>query len=143
MKNKFNLLNIDEFSYVNEFSTNDALAKSFAVLFMDTKCNDAHYAKTKMKGKEYNNDSLGTINRLSIRLCDHTGTQLKNSFENYLDQEVPKNRLCTCYTESTGVFVRDYRCSCSYFRHPYYHPFQNTLIFKVVTWEQKLNQDIF
>ena len=143
MKNKFNLLNIDEFSYVNEFSTNDALAKSFAVLFMDTKCNDAHYAKTKMKGKEYNNDALGTISRLSIRLCDHTGKQLKNSYENYLDAEVPKNRLCTCFTESTGVFVRDYRCSCSYFRHPYYHPFQNTLIFKVVTWEQGLNQDIF
>jgi hypothetical protein len=143
MKNKFNLLNIDEFSYVNEFSTNDVLAKSFAVLFMDSKCNDAHYAKTKMKGKEYNNDSLGTVNRLSIRLCDHTGIQLKNSYGNYIDYEVPKSRLCTCYTDSNGVFQRDYRCSCSYFRHPYYHPFQNTLIFKVITWEQSLNQEIF
>ena len=143
MKNKYNILNIDEFTYVNEFSTSDALAKSFAVLFMDTKCNNAHYAKTKMKGKVFNDDTLGTINRLSIRLCDHTGIQLKNSYENYLDYEVPRNKLCTCFTDSDGTFKRDYRCSCSYFRHPHYHPFQNTLIFKITTWEQMLNTEIF
>lgn len=143
LKNKYNVLNTDEFTFVNPYSTNDVIAKSFALLFIDTKCNGAYYAKTKMNGKIFLDDSLGTLSRLTIHLCDYTGKQLSNSFENNIDLEVPRNKLCTCYTDEEGVFVRDYRCSCSYIRHPLYHPFQNTLIFKVKTWNRMIDQEIF
>lgn len=143
-RNKFNLLYVDEFEYVNRYSTNDAVAKSFAVLFTDTKCNHSHYVSTKLKEKEFKSQNLATVNRLTVSLRDYTGEQLKCMPDTvYFDYEVPRSKTCTCLTDSNGVFTRDYRCSCTYFRNPLYHHFQNTLMFKVVTWEQDLAKEIF
>ena len=142
-KNRFNLLNIDEHTYVNEYSTNQEIAKSFAIMFIDTKCNDAYYSKTKTQGLVFSDDNLGTVSRLSLHICDNRGTQLKTSAENYLDYEIPRTKPCTCYNDSNGVFIRDYRCSCTYFRHPYYVHFQNTLIFKIKSYQKAIDQEIF
>ena len=143
-RNKFNLLYVDEFEYVNRYSTNDPVSKSFAVLFTESKCNHSHYVTTKLKEKEFKSHSLATVNRLSISLRDYTGEQLKCSVDSsYFDTSVPRIKTCTCTIDTNGVFKRDYRCSCSYFRHPLYHHFQNTLMFKITTWEQDIAKEIF
>ena len=143
MEDKYNLLYVDEFSYANEYSTNEAVKESFSIMFPDCKNNNVYYTASKFKDKVYTFNNLGNINKMSISIRDSTGTQLKNSFANYLDLEVPRDKKCTCSIDTDGYFVRDYRCSCSYFRHPYYHHFQNTMIFKIKAYEINIDKKIF
>lgn len=143
MTNKYNLLYIDELEYANEYSTNDALGKSFSVMFPDCANTNVYYTTSKFKDKVYKFSNLGNINKMSISLRNHDGVQLKNSEDNYVDTDVPNNKLCTCGTDNNGYFKRDYRCACSYFRHPLYHYFQNTLIFKIKAYDINLDKEIF
>jgi hypothetical protein len=143
MENKYNLLYVDEFSFANEYSTNEAVKKSFSIMFPDCKNNNVYYTTSKFEDKVYKFNNLGNINKMTISIHDPTGLQIKNSFENYLDLEVPQNKTCTCGTDNNGYFVRDYRCACSYFRHPYYHHFQNTLVFKIQAYEINIDKKIF
>lgn len=143
MNNKYSLLYVDELEYANEYSTNDALSKSFSVMFPDCLNTNVFYTKSKFKDKVFKFDNLGSINKMTISIRDHNGTQLKNSSENYVDTDVPLDKLCTCGTDNDGYFVRNYRCACSYFRHPLYHHFQNTLIFNIKSFEIGMDKEIF
>ena len=143
MDNKYNLLYIDEFSYSNEYSTNDTLAKSFSVMFPDGANSNVYYTISKFRDKVFKFSELGKVNKMTISIRDHNGNQLKNSFTPYIDLDVPRSKTCTCTTDADGYLVRNYRCSCSYFRHPYYQHFQNTLIFKISTYEINIDKEIF
>jgi len=143
MENKYNLLYVDEFSYANEYSTNEAVKQSFSIMFPDCKNTHVYYTTSKFNDKSYKFNNLGHINKMTISIRDPTGTQLKNSYENYLDLIVPRTKTCQCGTDSDGYFVRDYRCACSYFRHPFYHHFQNTMVFKIQAYEINIDKKIF
>ena len=143
INNKYNLLYIDELEYANEYSTNDALSKSFAVMFPDCTNNNVYYVTSKFKDKNFNFNNLGNVHKMTISIRDQNGVQLKTAYDNYVDTDVPNEKLCTCGTDANGYFVRDYRCACSYFRHPFYHHFQNTLIFKIRAFEIGIDNEIF
>lgn len=129
--NKFNLLNIDEMAYANEYSTNTPINKSFAVMFPDG-CNENGFCTcSKFKDKVHRFNNPSTVSKMTISIRKYDGTLLSNSYGNYTDLTISRVKPCTCGTDENGVFVRNYRCACSYFRHPYYHHFQNTLIFKL------------
>lgn len=143
MDNKYNLLYVDEFSYTNEYSTNDVVAKSFSIMFPDCKNTNVYYTTSKFKDKVYNFSNLGSVNRMTISLKDHVGNQLKNSYADYTDLDVPSTKTCSCYTDVDGYLTRNYRCACSYFRHPFYQHFQNILIFKISCYEVAIDKEIF
>jgi hypothetical protein len=143
MNNKYNLLYLDEFSYTNEYSTNDAVGKSFSIMFPYTTNTNVFYTTCKFKDKVFKFSELGKVNKMTISIRDHNGNQLKNSFASYVDLDVPRTKTCTCVNDADGYLVRDYRCSCSYFRHPHYQHFQNTLIFKISTYEINIDKEIF
>jgi len=140
---KYTLLYIDEFQNPNENSTNDAVGKSFSIMFPDG-CNcDILYTSSGFIDKMFKFSLLGQINQMTIKILNFNGNQLKNSQEDYTDKFVDKNKVCTCYTDSNGYFIRNYRCVCTYFRHPYYQKFQNTLIFRIGVIEPNIDKTIF
>lgn len=142
--NKYHLLYIDEFSYANEYATNNAVSKSFSILFPDNiRSHNVFYVTSRFKDKEFRNQNLSHINRFTINIADANGNILKNSSEDYMDYDVNLSKECICWTNTDGYFVRNYICPCTYFRHPYYHHFQNTLIFKVTQYEKDIDREIF
>ena len=140
---KYNLLYLDEFNKPNENATNDIIGKSFSVLFPDG-CNcDILYVSSGFIDKMFKFSDLGQINLLTINICNSSGKLLKNSPNNYTDIHVPITKICTCLTETNGYFTRNYQCVCTYFRHPYYQKFQNTLVFKIGVIESNIDKTIF
>lgn len=142
--NKYHLLYIDEFSYANEYATNNEVAKSFSILFPDnTRGHNVFYVTSRFKDKEFKLQNLSSINKFTINIADYNGNVLKNSADDYTDKDVGLSKQCTCRTNTDGYFIRNYACACTYFRHPYYHHFQNTLIFKVLQYEKDIDKEIF
>jgi hypothetical protein len=140
---KYTLLYIDEFQNPNENSTNDIVGKSFSVMFPDG-CNcDILYTSSGFIDKMFKFALLGQINQMTINIKNSNGIDLKNSQENYIDKNVDPSKLCTCKTDTNGYFIRNYKCVCTYFRHPYYQKFQNTLIFRIGVIEPNIDKTIF
>lgn len=140
---KYTLLYIDEFQNPNENSTNDIVGKSFSVMFPDG-CNcDILYTSSGFIDKMFKFVLLGQINQMTINIKNSNGIDLKNSQENYIDKNVDPSKLCTCRTDTNGYFIRNYKCVCTYFRHPYYQNFQNTLIFRIGVIEPNIDKTIF
>lgn len=140
---KYTLLYIDEFTNPNENSTNDIVGKSFSVMFPDSCYCDVLYTSSGFVDKMYRFDNLGQINLMTINIYNSNGKLLKNSQENYTDMNSSLEKHCSCTTDTNGYFIRDYSCSCTYFRHRYYQKFQNTLIFKVGCIEGNIDKTIF
>lgn len=86
---------------------------------------------------------LGQINQMTISILNSNGNLIKNSKENYTDLNISKSKTCTCTTDSNGYFIRNYSCVCTYFRHPFYQKFQNTLIFRIGVIEPNIDKNIF
>jgi len=140
---KYTLLYIDELTNPNENSTNDVVGKSFSVMFPDG-CNcDILYTSSGFIDKMFKFALLGQLNQMTISIGNSNGTILKNSPENYIDMNINPLKTCTCTTDTNGYFVRNYGCVCTYFRHPYYQKFQNTLIFRIGVIEPNIDKNIF
>ena len=140
---KYTLLYIDEFENSNENSTNDIIGKSFSVMFPDG-CNcNILYTSSGFVDKMFKFALLGQINQMTINIKNSNGTQLKNSQDFYTDMNIDPNKQCICTTDTNGYFIRNYKCVCTYFRHPYYQKFQNTLIFRIGVIETNIDKTIF
>ncbi len=140
---KYTLLYIDELNSPNENSTNDAVGKSFSVMFPDGANGDILYTSSGFIDKMYRFALLGQLNQMTISIANSNGTVLKNSQENYIDKNIKPIKTCTCTTDTNGYFVRNYGCVCTYFRHPYYQKFQNTLVFRIGVIEPNIDKNIF
>jgi hypothetical protein len=140
---KYTLLYIDELTNPNENSTNDIVGKSFSVMFPDGCVGDSMYTSSGFIDKMFRFALLGQLNQMTISIGNSNGTILKNSPENYIDTRINPSKTCTCTTDTNGYFVRNYGCVCTYFRHPYYQKFQNTLIFRIGVIEPNIDKNIF
>ena len=140
---KYTLLYIDELTNPNENSTNDIVGKSFSVMFPDGCVGDIMYTSSGFIDKMFRFALLGQLNQMTISIANSNGQILKNSQENYIDKNINPSKVCRCTTDTNGYFVRNYSCVCTYFRHPYYQKFQNTLIFRIGVIEPNIDKNIF
>jgi hypothetical protein len=126
---KFLLLNIDEIKDVNDMATNTEVSNAFSILFPDYVNGDCFYTNTQGVDKIYRFSQLGSIKSLTINILDNEGKDFNTqSYKMFTDSHISKNKKCICKVNSNGELIRDYGCSCSYMRHPYYKKFQNTLL---------------
>jgi hypothetical protein len=140
---KFVLLNIDEIKDVNDMATNTEVSNAFSILFPDYVNGDYFYTNTQGVDKIYRFSQLGNIKSLSVNILDNEGKDFNTqSYKMFTDTYIKKNKKCICKPNSNGEIVRDYGCSCSYMRHPYYKKFQNTLLFKVGVIENDIDKSI-
>lgn len=140
---KYTLLYIDELNSPNENSTNDVVGKSFSVMFPDGCNGDLMYTSSGFIDKMFRFALLGQLNQMTISIANSNGVILKNSQQIYTDMNINSSKICTCTTDTNGYFVRNYSCACTYFRHPYYQKFQNTLIFRIGVIEPNIDKNIF
>lgn len=134
-EHKYTLLNIKQLEYINEYSTNENIKKSFAFMFPDSKYGNEFCTCPKIKDKVHRFNNPRTLTAMDISIKKYDGTLLKNSYGDYIDYRIDRTKVCTCASDENGKFKRNYRCACTYFRHPYYHHFQNTLMFKLQAHE--------
>lgn len=140
---KFLLLNIDEIKDTNDMATNIEISNSFAILFPDYINGDFFYTNTQGVDKIYRFSQLGNIKSLTINITDNEGKDFNTqSYKMFTDTNISKNKKCICKINSNGEIIRDYGCSCSYMRHPYYKKFQNTLLFKIGVIENDIDKSI-
>lgn len=141
---KFLLLNIDEYNDVNEMSTNQNISKSFSILFPDFVNGDFFYTDTHYVDKIFKFSNLGNITKFSINITKYDGKLLTNTLNtSFIDYNVGKDKECICKPDNNGNYIRNYKCPCSYIRHPLYHKFQNTLLFKIGVIENDIDKGIF
>jgi len=139
----FLLLNIDEIKDVNDMATNTEASNAFSILFPDYVNGDCFYTKSQGVDKIYRFSQLGNIKSLTINILDNEGKDFNTqSYKMFTDNHISKNKKCICKVNSNGEIIRDYGCSCSYMRHPYYKKFQNTLLFKVGVVENDIDKSI-
>ena len=112
-------------------------------MFPDGTNGDILYTSSGFIDKMYRFALLGQLNQMTISIANSNGTVLKNSQENYIDTNINPTKTCTCTTDTNGYFVRNYGCVCTYFRHPYYQKFQNTLVFRIGVIEPNIDKNIF
>jgi hypothetical protein len=143
VNDKYTLLHIDEFSNANDNTTSDSIRKAFSVLFYDGAQSGSNFVSPRFTDKVFRSSSLGKINRLSISFKDYNGNQLKTNYDDYVDYEIPSTRVCNCSTNIDGYFERDYRCSCTYFRHMYFQKFQNLIVLKIGVIETDIEKNLF
>jgi hypothetical protein len=140
---KFLLLNIDEIKDVNDMATNTEVSNAFSILFPDYVNGDCFYTNTQGVDKIYRFSQLGNIKSLTINILDNEGKDFNTqSYKMFTDTYIKTNKKCICKVNSNGELARDYGCSCSYMRHPYYKKFQNTLLFKVGVIENDIDKSI-
>jgi hypothetical protein len=140
---KFLLLNVDEIKDVNDMATNTELSNAFSILFPDYVNGDFFYTNTQGVDKIYRFSQLGNIKSLTVNILDNEGKDFNaQSYKMFTDTRISKNKKCICKPNSDGEIIRDYGCSCSYMRHPYYKKFQNTLLFKVGVIENDIDKSI-
>ena len=140
---KFLLLNIDEIKDTNDMATNIEISNAFAILFPDYINGDFFYTNTQGVDKIYRFSQLGNIKSLTVNITDNEGKDFNTqSYKMFTDSHISKNKKCICKVNSNGEIIRDYGCSCSYIRHPYYKKFQNTLLFKIGVIENDIDKSI-
>lgn len=135
------LLNIDELENANENATNNNVARSFSVMFQSSTNQNHFFTTSKFNDKVFSFDTLAKISKLSIRITDEYGNTIKNSPNNYIDYNVTSGNEPTSFKDENHT--RNYDCCSTYFRHPYYKNFQNTLILKLGVYEMQIQKKIF
>jgi hypothetical protein len=128
---RFLLLNIDELKDTNIDATNSDVAKSFAVLYPDTVYTDFYHIRTYGVLRHYKSDDLKKLSRLTVSFKDSFGTSLSVS---YLNFDITTGRSCECTTST------NYRCSCNYIRHPYFHKLQHSFVLKLIVNDVNINR---
>lgn len=142
---KYVIVGINDINDVSEFSTDQNLIKAFTVLFPDTIYLNAIYSDGSYSEKIYKYSELGTMSRMEITLTNAIAKQLTTNTIAY-DLNIPNvnTTSCTCTINSvTGNKERDYKCVCSYIRHPRYEKSQYDLMFKFGIIETDMNKRPF
>ena len=128
---KYNIVYLNDINDVSQFSTDLALSKAFNVLYPDYISGDSLYIDSKYVDKIFKFSELGNINRMMIRMANSLGKDLTINI-NALDLNLKNldSTTCSCSTDQYGNVKRDYKCICSYIRHPRYIKSQVDFMFK-------------
>ena len=141
---KYTLLNIDEFSDINDVATNQIINRSFSIMFPDYVNGDNFYTDTHFVDKIFKFSDLGNITSFTISMTNYLGNLFKNCINNsWIDSNINTPATCICTTDNNGFVVRNYGCACTYMRHPLYMKFQNTLMFKIGVVEVDIDKTIY
>ena len=129
--NKYTIVYLNDINDVSQFSTDIALSKAFNVLYPDLSYGDTLYVDCRYADKIYKYSELGNINRLELTLADPLGKELTINLKSQ-DYNVPNINIttCTCSTDANGNTIRDYKCVCTYIRHPRFIKYQIDIMFK-------------
>jgi hypothetical protein len=131
---------LNDINDVSNFSTDNKLSNAFNVLYPDLiECNSL-YVDCNYVEKIYKYSNLGNLDRMLLNLTNSMGKQLTT---NIIAQDDKLSNIdytvCTCTTDINGNLVRDYKCICSYIRHPRYINHQVHFMFKFGIIETDMN----
>ncbi len=137
---KYTIMYLNDINDVSNYSTNKILSNAFNVLYPDLiECNSL-YIDCNYVEKIYKYSSLGNVERMLINLTNSMGKQLTTNIiaqDNKLSNF--DSTICTCSINSNGSIIRDYKCICSYIRHPRYISHQVNFMFKFGIIETDMN----
>ena len=137
---KYTILYLNDINDISNFSTNKNLANAFNILYPDLIQANSLYVDCSYVEKIYKYSNLGNIEKILINLTDSLGKQLTTNLIAQDDRLSNFDSItCTCTTDSNGNINRDYKCICTYFRHPRYTKFQVNLTFKFGIIETDMN----
>lgn len=143
-KDKYTIMYLNDINDVSNFSTDINLSKAFNVLYPDLFDLNSLYVDCYYVEKIYKYSNLGNLDRMLLNLTNSMGKQLTT---NLLAQDDKlsnfDNIKCTCTTDTDGNVVRDYKCICSYIRHPRYIYHQVNFMFKLGIIETDMNVRAF
>ena len=134
---RYLMINIDEITDNTQNSTNGK--NQYNYLYPDYITTNYFYGDNHFVDKIFKNAKLGTIQTLTITLSDSFGNLISGG--NYIDTTNSTTDMVS--TTSTPGVTTVYNDSISYVRHPYYRPFQLTLMFKVGCYETEIDKKIF
>jgi len=134
---RYLMINIDEITDNTQNSTNGK--NQYNYLYPDYITTNYFYGDNHFVDKIFKNAKLGTIQTLTITLSDSFGNLITGG--NYIDTTNSTTDMVS--TTSTQTATTVYNDSISYVRHPYYRPFQLTLMFKVGCYETEIDKKIF
>jgi hypothetical protein len=128
---RYTVLYLNDINDVSEFSTDMALSKAFNVLYPYIFFGNSLYVDCRYANKIYKYSDLGNLNRLLITLVNSSGKNLTTNLSSQdFNVSTVDSTICTCTIDSNGNNVRDYKCICSYIRHPRYLKIQVEFMFK-------------
>lgn len=142
---KYTLLYLNDINDVNKYSTNDKVASAFSVLYSNQIGNESIYTDTLNVKKIYNTSNLGNLSKFLIKFANSYGKDLTINTK-ALDYNVKNinNKICSCTIDNeTGNIKKDYKCICSYIRHPRYIEYQIDLMFRIGIYETEFDKRIF
>jgi hypothetical protein len=129
---KYSILYLNDINDVSQYSTDQNLSQAFNVLYPDIVSDTTVYVDCRYVDKIYKFSELGNLTRMLLRLTNSMG---KNLTTNILAQDNNVSTLsdttCSCFTDQYGNYQRNYKCVCSYIRHPRYIKNQLDLMFKL------------
>lgn len=129
---KYSILYLNDINDVSQFSTDQNLSQAFNVLYPDIMSDYTVYVDCRYVDKIYKFSELGNMSRMLLRLTNSMGKDLTTNIKAQ-DSAVSNisDRTCTCTTDQFGNYQRNYKCICSYIRHPRYIKNQLDLMFKL------------
>lgn len=129
---KYSILYLNDINDVSQFSTDQNLSQAFNVLYPDTTSDTTVYVDCRYVDKIYKFSELGNMSRMLLRLTNSMGKDLTtNTKAQDMSVSNLSDTICTCTTDQFGNYQRNYKCICSYIRHPRYVKNQLDLMFKL------------
>jgi hypothetical protein len=129
---KYSILYLNDINDVSQYSTDQNLSQAFNVLYPDTVSESTVYVDCRYVDKIYKFSELGNLTRMLLRLTNSMGKDLTTNVKAQ-DSNVStlSDISCSCLTDQYGNYQRNYKCICSYIRHPRYIKNQLDLMFKL------------
>ena len=141
---KYTILYLNDINDVSNYSTDKILSNAFNVLYPDLIQANSLYIDCNYVEKIYKYSNLGNIEKILINLTNSLGKQLTTNLIAQDDRLSNfDSTICTCTTDINGNIIRDYKCICTYFRHPRYDKFQFNIMFKFGLIETDMNTRAF
>lgn len=133
----FAMINLDEVTDVNEYSTSDKVSRSFNTLYPYQTRNEFSNFHTANVDKIFKFSELGTLKKLTIKFTDNYG----NPFNiDYL------NTSSWVKNEATDELVNgsiSLKSPSVYIRHPLHGNYQNHILFKIGTIETEIDKNVY
>jgi len=129
---KYCILYINDINDISQYSTDQNLSQAFNVLYPDILTEYTIYTDCRYVDKIYKFSELGNMSRMMLRITNSMGKDLTTNIKAY-DNNISNlsDTMCSCTTDQYGNYKRNYKCICSYIRHPRYSRHQIDILFKL------------